>query len=126
MSPFRLIPVAGATLAAACALTAPLAAAPVAQQGCARAGYSYAGVHTPAAARGMAATISPVRLTGVTSGHVAAWVGVGGAGMGAKGLDEWLQIGVSSMSNGATELYYEVTLPGQKTSYTSLQAVAEG
>jgi hypothetical protein len=45
----------------------------------------------------------------VASGHVAAWVGVGGVGMGPRGTSEWLQVGFSSFPGSRTlSLYYEV------------------
>ena len=62
----------------------------------------------------------------MTSGHVAAWIGVGGAGQGANGADEWVQIGVASLPGGTTELYYEVAFPGQRAAYTSLGPVSSG
>jgi hypothetical protein len=122
MSPLRLIAVATATLAAACALAVPARAA----AGCANAGYSYAGIQTLAPARGISAKLTVVRSARVTSGHVAAWLGVGGAGLGANGADAWIQVGVASLPGGTTELYYEVTEPGHDTVYTSLGQVGAG
>src|SRR5919108_122028 len=92
----RLTAVAAAPPAAACALAAS----------------------APAAPKGAQAR--------VTSGHVAAWIGVGGAGQGANGADEWVQIGVASLPGGTTELYYEVAFPGQRAAYTSLGPVSSG
>jgi hypothetical protein len=120
MTPLRLISVAAAALAAACACTAPSQAA---TKACGTAGYSYAGIQTLHAERGLAATITPLRQWHVTSGHIAAWVGVGGAGMGAGGQDEWLQIGIAVLPGGTSEVYYEVTLPGAKPAYTSVEPV---
>src|SRR3954469_261934 len=122
----RLTAVAVATLAAACALTTSAEAAPAGARACATTGYSYAGVQAIAPARGISARIAAVRQARVTSGHVAAWVGVGGPGLGANGADEWGEIGVSSLTGGTTELYYEVALPGARPAYTSLGAVASG
>ena len=121
----RLTAVAVATLAAACALAAPARSAPSATR-CVKAGYSYAGVQTLAPARGLAARITLTRAAQVTSGHVAAWIGVGGAGQAANGADGWLQVGVSSVPGGETELYYEVTQPGTATTYASLGDVSPG
>ena len=63
-------------------------------------GYTYAGVYrTDKPVAGVAASISMTSLPSVNSGpggHVAAWVGVGGAGMGPGGTDEWLQVGLAS------------------------------
>ncbi|MES1248211.1 MAG: hypothetical protein ABUS54_11125 [Actinomycetota bacterium] len=121
MSSLRLIAAATAALAAACAFTASSQAGTKSCNG-----YSYAGVQTLQPERGLAATITPLRQWTVTSGHVAAWVGVGGAGLGAGGQDEWLQIGIAVLPGGTSEIYYEVTLPGQKTQYTSVQQVTNG
>jgi hypothetical protein len=122
----RLTAVAIATLAAACALAAGAEAAPNGARACANAGYSYAGVQSVAPARGISARIAAVRSARVTSGHVAAWIGLGGAGQGANGSDEWVQVGVASLPGGTTELYYEVAFPGARAAYTSLGAVTAG
>lgn len=126
MSLSRLTVVAVATLAAACALAASAEAAPAGARACPKAGYSYAGVQTAAPARGISARIQAVRAARVTSGHVAAWIGVGGPGLGANGADEWVQVGVASLPGGTTELYYEVAFPGTRAAYTSLGAVSAG
>lgn len=120
---FRLTAAAAAALAAACAFALPAHAA---GNACPKAGYSYAGIQTLAPARGLSSRVTVSQQAQVTSGHVAAWVGVGGAGMGAGGADEWLQIGISSVPGGATELYYEVTRPGAPTQYVSLKPVQAG
>src|SRR5437763_2512820 len=78
----RLTVVAVATLAAACALSA---SAKAATKGCGQAGYTYAGVQSTGPARGISASLTALRTASVTSGHVAAWVGVGGPGQGANG-----------------------------------------
>src|SRR3954469_25838443 len=122
----RLTAVAVATLAAACALTASAHAAPTRAHACPKAGYSYAGVQSLGPARGIAATLTAVRSAQVTSGHVAAWIGVGGPGQGANGADEWLQAGIASIQGGTTELYYEVAFPGVRAAYTAIRAVGAG
>jgi hypothetical protein len=87
---------------------------------CAR-GYSYAGVYAPRKASGVAATLSMLGLPSVSAGHVAAWVGVGGEGLGPNGTDEWLQVGLASFP-GSSEghLYYELAQPGQKPRYSEI------
>jgi hypothetical protein len=105
-------------------LVVSLVAVAPAWAGCSTSGYSYGGVQTAAPARGLAATLSPVQQLEVASGHVAAWVGVGGAGQGAGGVDEWLQIGISAFPGGGSEIYYEVTLPGKATKYTKVVSLA--
>jgi hypothetical protein len=119
MNPSRLTAVAVATLAAACALAAPASSATNGTRACTTAGYSYAGIETLAPARGLSTRLTVSRAARVTSGHVAAWIGVGGG-------DAWLQIGVSAVGDGTMELYYEVMTPGTPTAYTSLGAVAAG
>lgn len=84
-------------------------------------GYSYAGLSSVQSAHGISATISTASLHEVASGHVAAWVGVGGAGAGPHGSDEWLQVGVSGIANGGWSLYYEVARPGHAAKYVKLQ-----
>ena len=53
-------------------------------------------------------------------GHVAAWVGVGGTGMGPGGTDEWLQVGLASFDRPDGRLYYELALPGKQPKFTEL------
>jgi hypothetical protein len=103
-----------AVLALASALFAPAALA------CAR-GYSYAGLYSPSKASGVAATLTMLAKPSVSSGHVAAWVGIGGPGLGPHGEDEWLQVGLASFA-GSTggHLYYELTQPGRETQYTEI------
>src|SRR5918995_4392858 len=87
---------------------------------CGTSGYSYAGLQHAHAAPGIRATVTPLERPDVESGHVAAWVGVGGRGLGAGGTDAWIQIGVSSFSDGASHLYYEINRPGAGPRYTPL------
>src|SRR5919201_1065121 len=104
------------TLAVALAIAASAPAA----LACAR-GYSYAGVYAPRQAPGVAATLSMLAEPSVASGHVAAWVGVGGEGLGPRGTDEWLQVGIASYAGSAEgHLYYEVTQPGRPPQYQEL------
>src|SRR3954454_15245991 len=114
MTPARLIAVALATLAAACPAAASADAA-----GCASTGYAYAGISAAAPVRGLAATLSAADTARVTSGHVAGWVGVSGdAG--------WLQVGISSLPGGRTELYVESRLAGEDPVYRPLRRVGVG
>jgi hypothetical protein len=84
------------------------------------AGYSYAGFQHAYPAPGIRATITTLSRPEVESGHVAAWVGIGGRGLGAGGTDAWIQIGVSSFSDGPSELFYEVNSAGAGVRYTPL------
>jgi hypothetical protein len=103
-------------LALAAAVLAPAALA------CPR-GYSYAGLYSPSNASGIAATISMLDEPAVfgTSSHVAGWVGVGGPGLGPRGEDEWLQVGLATFG-GSSEgrLYYELAQPGRAPEYVEL------
>jgi hypothetical protein len=84
-------------------------------------GYSYAGLYAPRRASGVAATLSMLDQPSVSSGHVGAWVGVGGARLGPKGTDEWLQVGLASFAGSAEgHLYYEVARPGREPQYHEL------
>lgn len=112
----------------AVAAIAPLAApaAPTAKKSC-WAGYSYAGVQSTARAYGVSATLTLSARSTVDRGHVAAWVGVGGAGMGPGGSDEWVQAGIAHDAGGADVLYYEFKRPGDaKATYVRLKSVDRG
>ena len=113
----RTLAVATATLAAACAAAVPAFAAPAA---CGTASYSYAGVLAPTAAFGVGARLAATRAPVVASGHVAGWVGVGGAGLGPNSTDEWLQVGLSATSTAGLALYYELALPNRAPRYVLL------
>ena len=114
----RLTTVAAATLAAACAAVVPAHAAPAA---CGQTTYSYAGVSSIGTRYGIGAQISALSTPTIAAGHVAAWVGVGGAGLGPSGSNEWLQVGISAKPGEGSALYYEVALPGQEPRYVMLK-----
>jgi hypothetical protein len=59
-------------------------------------------------------------MPNVDGGHVAAWVGVGGSGLGPGGVDEWLQVGLASFEKPEARLYFELTLPGKNPKFTEL------
>ena len=114
MSRARLARIAGAlAVALAFAAFAPSALA------CAR-GYTYAGLYAARPAAGVAASLSMLDAPSVSSGHVAAWVGVGGPALGPNGTDEWLQVGLAAFGSGEGRLYYELALPGRKPKYVEL------
>ena len=76
--------------------------------------YAYAGIGSKEAVRGISATITATAPANVRDGHVAGWVGVSSA----DGETGWLQVGLSAFRGDlASRLYYEVTVPGQKTLY---------
>lgn len=61
-------------------------------------------------------------MPNVDGGHVAAWVGIGGAGLGPHGTDEWLQVGLASFDTPEARLYYELALPGQSPRFFELDS----
>jgi hypothetical protein len=72
---------------------------------------------------GVAASISMLSaptVNGGPGGHVAAWVGVGGAGLGPGGTDEWLQVGLASFDRPDGRLYFELALPHKRPKFTEL------
>jgi hypothetical protein len=112
-------------LAALPAGASPAAAAQSAA--CGRGGYSYAGFASAERAHGVRAELTAVTEPSVANGHVAAWVGVGGAGAGPDGSDAWLQVGVSAVAGlDDSGLYYEVVRPGKAPRYTYLGDVRPG
>lgn len=112
-----LVTVLSAALAAA--------AAPSTQAGCGTNGYAYAGLQSLHAGHGIRATLTARRAPDVRSGHVGAWVGVGGVGLGPNGADQWLQVGLSAFAQGPSRLYYEVARPGASPRYTELASAVE-
>jgi hypothetical protein len=94
---------------------------------CGRSGYSYAGFQAGATAHGIRADIVALGAPQVESGHVAAWVGVGGPGQGAGGSDAWIQVGLASFDGTESRLYFEVNRPGVGPRFTQVQGhVAPG
>lgn len=86
-------------------------------------GYSYAGLYADSKSSGIAATISMLDRPTVSgeASHVAGWVGVGGPGLGPRGEDEWLQVGLATFGDSADgRLYYELARPGHPATYTEL------
>jgi hypothetical protein len=62
-----------------------------------------------------------MRRPSISVGHVAAWVGVGGSGLGPAGTTEWLQVGISVKAGEDPSLYYEVAQPGLAARYVMLK-----
>ena len=92
---------------------------------CAR-GYSYAGYQSSTVAYGISARITVLQPPRVSAGHVAAWIGVGGPGLGRGGSDEWLQVGIAGFADLSGELYYEYVSPGMPLRYIPLGTVGVG
>jgi hypothetical protein len=84
-------------------------------------------VQSPTHAFGVSGTLTMSRPSSVGTGHVAAWVGVGGAGMGPGGSDEWVQAGIAHEAGKADLLYVEYKRPGDaNATYTTLGAAVPG
>ena len=105
-------------LAAACIASAPALGA---AKRCGAAEYSYAGLQGVKRAHGVRGTLMPLSLPSVKAGHVAAWVGVGWAGGGPNGQDEWIQTGmVAEQGYTKTKIYYEIVSPGAPYRYAEI------
>jgi len=79
------------------------------------AGYAYVGAESPTRAYGVSATLTTMSTAVVQTGHVAAWIGVGGPALGPGDSDEWLQAGIARDAGGNDVLYYEFKRPGDST-----------
>jgi hypothetical protein len=110
------------------ALTSAFSSSPAtAGSACGQAGYSYAGFQAVSPAHGVRADLVALGSPQVESGHVAAWVGVGGPGQGAGGSDAWIQVGLASFQGNESRLYFEINRPGAGPRYTEvLSHVAPG
>ncbi len=113
-----------AALATACLLAGPAFGGTCRGSG---GGYSYAGVQGPKRVYGVAATISSLAAPRVRAGHVAGWVGLGWAGGGPNGQDEWIQVGLTAEPRDEKDfLYVEVMKPGAPYRFDELQRVSPG
>jgi hypothetical protein len=114
-----------ALLAAVCvsqASAAPLAA-PAAS--CTSSSYAYAGLISQRTGAGIRATLTALAPAQVRQGHVAGWIGVGSTNAGPGGQAEWLQTGLNALADGSSELYAELTQPGQGTRLKTILAHVE-
>jgi hypothetical protein len=118
----RRFALATVVLAVACATAGPAWAGT-----CGKSDYSYAGLQGTRKSHGVRATLTPLLQPHVFAGHIAAWVGVGWAGGGVDGQDEWIQVGMTSeAAYAAPRLYYEIISPGQPYRYVELGDVVPG
>jgi hypothetical protein len=121
--PSRILALAATIVAAALVTVAPASARTQrATTGCGAgangsAGYAYAGHQGDSKAFGVKATITQITTPSVAAGHVAGWVGVGGPGQGPNGVTEWIQTGLATMPDTGTQIYAEITTPGQEPEY---------
>jgi hypothetical protein len=117
----RIAQLAGALLLAlACASLAPSIVSSATARGCPP-GYAYAGLYATKAVAGVAASLTMLQQPSVDGGHVAAWVGIGGSGLGPRDTDEWLQVGLASFDDPQGRLYYELALPHKKPKFVELE-----
>src|SRR5947209_14855433 len=114
--------IAAALLAATFATTAGAGHA----GGC-TSGYAYVGAESPTEGYGVSATLETLARAVVASGHIAAWLGVGGPGLGPGGTDSWLQAGIAQDAGGAAVVYYEFKRPGDTAAtYVPLEHAGQG
>jgi len=119
----RLRPLcAVAFISLAAAVSVGAARAGGSSQACGVAPYSYAGVIGRGPSRGVMATVAVAAGPQIPHGHVAAWVGVGGVGLGPRGTSEWLQVGFAATDTTTTQLYYELTRPYKDPAFVALQS----
>ncbi len=104
----RLLVVLVVALSASLAQSSAPSGAATEATSCGAQAYSYAGIVDRKPAAGISATLQLTAIPHVEHGHVAAWVGVGGLGMGRNGADEWLQAGLAAEPTTGSVLYYEV------------------
>ncbi|HEY4347155.1 MAG TPA: hypothetical protein VGM80_06155 [Gaiellaceae bacterium] len=88
---------------------------------CTSSPYAYAGLADNNPAGGVKAVITPLADAQVPNGHVAGWIGVGGANAGPGGQAEWIQAGIATVAGGSTEVYAEITQPGLAPRYQTLR-----
>jgi hypothetical protein len=105
-----------AAIAAACSTVS----SPQAGAACGPSGFAYAGVQAVEKGHGISAVLTSLGAPAVENGHVAGWVGVGAPGEGPGGSDEWIQVGLNSLSGTGNRLYYEVMRPGASAQYTEV------
>jgi hypothetical protein len=83
-------------------------------------GYSYSGLAGRDGVSGVAATIFTSELPVVSSGHAAAWVGVGGIREGLGNASEWLQAGIAAFPTAGLHVYVEEVSRGSARRFTDL------
>jgi hypothetical protein len=94
----------------------PRKAAPA---GCAH-GYTYGGFASRDGVRGVTASVTARRRPTVTTGHAAAWVGVGGVHQARGGANAWLQAGIAAFPRTGLRLYVEEVSLGQRRHFVDL------
>jgi hypothetical protein len=99
------------------ALAALVFAAPVFAR-CGSTAYSYTGLQSLTAVRGVRATIVSLATPRVRRGHVAGWVGVS-----SPNGQEWIQIGVSAFpGDRMSHIYVEIAQPNRDPIYQTVRS----
>jgi hypothetical protein len=85
-------------------------------------GYTYGGYASREGVHGVAASIAAMRRPTVSSGHAAAWVGVGSRSQGGAGghENEWLQVGIAAFPKVGLRLYVEEVSLGTARRFVDL------
>jgi hypothetical protein len=91
----------------------------VAPAGCAH-GYTYGGFASRDGVHGITASVVAQRRPAVSTGHAAAWVGVGGVHQARGGASAWLQAGVAAFPHSGLRLYVEEVSLGQGRHFVDL------
>ena len=85
-------------------------------------GYAYAGYQAASTAHGVRATITMLSIPNVGTGHVAAWIGVGGRESGPGGTDSWLQAGIAALPGEEPFVYVEIVRPDRRPEFRTIAA----
>ena len=103
-------------LAAACLLALFAASSRATADACPDTGYSHVGVARARGAAGVVATVTTLTAPAVSSGHVAAWVGVGD-----RRRRHWLQVGVVTYRGRSSRVYVEIARSPAPRTYVELR-----
>jgi hypothetical protein len=85
-------------------------------------GYAYAGYQAASTAHGVRATITMLSTPNVGTGHVAAWIGIGGRESGPGGADSWLQAGLAALPGEKPLVYVEIVRPNRRPEFRTIAA----
>ena len=85
-------------------------------------GYAYAGYQAASTAHGVRATITMLSIPNVGTGHVAAWIGIGGRESAPGGADSWLQAGIAALPGEEPIVYAEIVRPDRRPEFRTIAA----
>lgn len=115
-----------ACIAVGSLVAAPAPASPWAGLRPCTSGYSYSGYAGREGSDDVSAAISAPSLPSVSTGHAAAWVGVGGVHTGLGHASEWLQAGLAAFPRHGLRLYVEDVSRGQARRFVDLGPAVVG